>query len=160
MTLEKVIEKLKKEYEKAKGQKWIINPLAYALYQIWKEVDSSPVQNQTSQVETIFVKYEVNIGGGCATGSVLVPENASDDDIKVAIMDDLYSVDYEKESIKDDISYDENGLQYCPNCGCQATLHHKNNKCFYECDGCWTETDKYLTEEEAKENWNKLKKGD
>jgi hypothetical protein len=64
------------------------------------EVDSPPVQNQASQIESIWVKYEVNIGGGCATGSVLVPENASDDDIKIAIMDDLYSVDYEKESIK------------------------------------------------------------
>ena len=131
-----------------------------ASLQIGDEVDSSPVQNKPSQVESIWVKYEVNVGGGCATGSVLVPENASDDDIKVAIIDDLYFVDYEKESIKDDISYDEDGLQYCPNCGCQATLQHKNNKYFYECGGCWTESDNCLTKEEAKENWNKLKKGD
>lgn len=39
MTLEKAIEILKSEYEKAKKQKYIIKPLAYALYQVWKVVD-------------------------------------------------------------------------------------------------------------------------
>lgn len=40
--------------------------------------------------------YEVNIGGGVATGSVIVPDNATDDEIRLAIMDDLYDVSYEK----------------------------------------------------------------
>ena len=43
-------------------------------------------------------KYEVNIGGGCATGSVFVPDDASDDQIRLAILDDLYSVEYEQVS--------------------------------------------------------------
>lgn len=43
------------------------------------------------------VKYEVNIGGGCATGTVIVPDDATDDDIRLAILDDLYDVDYEIE---------------------------------------------------------------
>ena len=39
MTLEEAIELLKAEYEHAKQQKWISKPLAYALYQVWKEAD-------------------------------------------------------------------------------------------------------------------------
>lgn len=39
MTLEDAIEMLKTEYEKAKNQKYIIKPLAYALYQVWKKAD-------------------------------------------------------------------------------------------------------------------------
>lgn len=43
----------------------------------------------------MWVEYEVNVGGGAGTGSVWVPDNASDDDIRLAIMDDLYYVNYE-----------------------------------------------------------------
>lgn len=39
MTLEKAIEILKTEYEKAKKLKWVYNPIAYALYQTWKKAD-------------------------------------------------------------------------------------------------------------------------
>ncbi len=39
MTLEEAIEMLKTEYEKAKRQKYINNPLAYAVYQVWKKAD-------------------------------------------------------------------------------------------------------------------------
>lgn len=42
-----------------------------------------------------WVKYEVNVGSGACNGSVLVPDDADDDDIRLAIMDDLYSVTYE-----------------------------------------------------------------
>ena len=38
--------------------------------------------------------YEVNVGGGCATGYVYVPDDATDDDIRLAILDDLYDVSY------------------------------------------------------------------
>ena len=44
-----------------------------------------------------WIKYEVNVGSGAANGSVLVPDDATDDDIRLAIIDDLYSVNYEKE---------------------------------------------------------------
>lgn len=40
------------------------------------------------------IEYEVNVGDGCGTGSVCVEEDATDDDIRLAIMKDLYSVDY------------------------------------------------------------------
>lgn len=39
MTLEKAIECLCSEYERAKQQSYIKKPLAYALYQVWKLVD-------------------------------------------------------------------------------------------------------------------------
>lgn len=39
MTLNEAIEMLATEYEKAKLQEYIINPLAYALFQVWKKAD-------------------------------------------------------------------------------------------------------------------------
>lgn len=39
MTLNKVIKLLEFEYEKAKRLEWVQNPLAYALYQVWKIAD-------------------------------------------------------------------------------------------------------------------------
>lgn len=39
MTLEKAIELLKVEYEVAKQLEWVHNPLAFALYQVWKKAD-------------------------------------------------------------------------------------------------------------------------
>lgn len=39
MTLQKAIKLLEREYEKAKNNTWILNPMAYALYQVWKIVD-------------------------------------------------------------------------------------------------------------------------
>ena len=39
MTLESAVKELEKEYEKARLSKWINNPLAYALYQVWKKAD-------------------------------------------------------------------------------------------------------------------------
>lgn len=40
--------------------------------------------------------YEINIGGGIATGSVVVPDDATDKDIRLAILDDLYEVSYKE----------------------------------------------------------------
>lgn len=39
MTIERAIESLKIEYEKAKRLAYVRNPLAYALYQAWKVAD-------------------------------------------------------------------------------------------------------------------------
>lgn len=36
---EKVISNLKSKYEEAQGLSYVINPLAWALYQVWKEVN-------------------------------------------------------------------------------------------------------------------------
>lgn len=40
------------------------------------------------------IQYEVNVGSGCANGTVFVDEGATDEEIRLAIMDDLYDVDY------------------------------------------------------------------
>ena len=39
MTLDKAIKLIETEYEKAKKLEWVHNPLAYALYKVWKMVD-------------------------------------------------------------------------------------------------------------------------
>lgn len=39
MRLQTAIKRLEVEYEKAKRLEWVHNPLAYALYQVWKMAD-------------------------------------------------------------------------------------------------------------------------
>ena len=39
ITIEKAIEILKAEYERAKNMKYVQKPLAWALYHTWKKVD-------------------------------------------------------------------------------------------------------------------------
>lgn len=39
MALENAIELLRAEYERAKTLEYVRNPLAYALYQVWKKAD-------------------------------------------------------------------------------------------------------------------------
>ena len=45
MTLDKAIKQLEKEYERAKGLEYIHNPIAYALYQVWKKADGERKDN-------------------------------------------------------------------------------------------------------------------
>lgn len=40
MTLKKAIKLLEEEHERAKKLDWVRNPLAYALYKVWKMVDA------------------------------------------------------------------------------------------------------------------------
>lgn len=40
MTLNEAIQMLEAEFESAKQKKWIVNPLAYALYEVWKVADN------------------------------------------------------------------------------------------------------------------------
>ncbi len=42
-----------------------------------------------------YVNYEVNVGSGRGNGTVIVPDNATDEEIRLAILDDLYYVHYE-----------------------------------------------------------------
>ena len=51
MTLEKAIDMLKKEYELAKKQGYIRNPLAWALYQVWRAADRMKGENHETQKE-------------------------------------------------------------------------------------------------------------
>lgn len=39
MMLKTAIKLLETEYEKAKKLEWVRNPLAYALYKVWKKAD-------------------------------------------------------------------------------------------------------------------------
>ncbi|MBQ2474549.1 MAG: hypothetical protein II513_04315 [Ruminococcus sp.] len=39
LTIEKVIEHLKAEYERAKKKSFVAKPMAYALYSVWRAVD-------------------------------------------------------------------------------------------------------------------------
>lgn len=61
----------------------IMNRLYYVEYEKIEEED-----------DHIHVKYEVSVGGGCATGEVIVSKDADDDDIRLEIMNDLYEVTY------------------------------------------------------------------
>jgi hypothetical protein len=39
MKIETAINKIQKEYERTKNLEFVRNPMAYALYQVWKEAD-------------------------------------------------------------------------------------------------------------------------
>lgn len=39
MTLEKALDMVAKEYDKAKGLDFVRNPLAYALFKVWRVAD-------------------------------------------------------------------------------------------------------------------------
>lgn len=40
MSIDDAIAMLRREYEKALTQEWILSPLAWALYIVWKKADS------------------------------------------------------------------------------------------------------------------------
>ncbi len=46
MTLGEAIEELIRQYDKACAQSWVINPLAYALFQTWKQADNSRTERE------------------------------------------------------------------------------------------------------------------
>ena len=39
MTIDRAVERLNEMYMLAKEVKWIMDPVAYALFQVWKEAD-------------------------------------------------------------------------------------------------------------------------
>ena len=47
MTIEKAIERLREEYEKARENPYVNDPVAYALYHVWKEADKSSEKRST-----------------------------------------------------------------------------------------------------------------
>lgn len=47
MTLRQAVNMLEKQYEKARNLDYVRNPLAYALYQVWKEADRQPPKEAT-----------------------------------------------------------------------------------------------------------------
>lgn len=56
MTIDKVVRLLRAEYEHAKGMKMIHNPLAWALYKVWKIVDSGECPKITTNTEKALEK--------------------------------------------------------------------------------------------------------
>ena len=44
--IDAVIEELRKEYETAKGLSWVIDPVCYALYTVWKKYDEERGQRE------------------------------------------------------------------------------------------------------------------
>lgn len=54
-------------------------------------------EKKSVKPESVWYDYEVNVGTGCATGSILVSEDATDDEIRLAIMNDLYDVSYHRQ---------------------------------------------------------------
>lgn len=46
MTLKKAVKLLEAEYERAKKLEYVQKPLAWALYQVWKEADSIKEEKQ------------------------------------------------------------------------------------------------------------------
>lgn len=48
------------------------------------------------------IQYEVNVGSGCANGTIFVDEGATDEEIRLAIIDDLCDINYH-EVVKEDI---------------------------------------------------------
>lgn len=47
MTLEEAKKLLDQEYERAKRLDYVIDPLAYALHQVWKNADKQRIKNET-----------------------------------------------------------------------------------------------------------------
>lgn len=46
VTLRQAVNMLEKQHEKAQNLDFVRNPLAYALYQVWKEADKLPQKEQ------------------------------------------------------------------------------------------------------------------
>ena len=54
----------------------------------------TPEYTNTGLKENEEYTYEVNVGSGSCNGSVFVPEGATDDQIRLAILDRLYEISY------------------------------------------------------------------
>ena len=50
LTIEKVIEHLKAEYERAKKKSFVAKPMAYALYSVWRAVDLTEKRREVPRV--------------------------------------------------------------------------------------------------------------
>ena len=50
LTIEKVIEHLKAEYERAKKKSFVAKPMAYALHSVWRAVDWTEKRREVPHV--------------------------------------------------------------------------------------------------------------
>lgn len=51
MSIEDAIELIRSKYEDNKGKKWVQNPVAYTLYEVWKIADSKVVYHPSEPPE-------------------------------------------------------------------------------------------------------------
>lgn len=51
MSIEEAIALIRSKYEDNKGKKWVQNPVAYTLYEVWKIVDSKVVYHPSEPKE-------------------------------------------------------------------------------------------------------------
>lgn len=51
----------------------------------------------------MWVKYDVSVGSASRNGTVFVEDNATDDEIRIAIMEDMYYINYKKVDEDDQI---------------------------------------------------------
>lgn len=70
MTIEQALKKIQKKYDQAQNNKWVIKPLAYALYQVWREADSEHVRDTWGEGNGEWEHYHDNrwrctACGGC-----------------------------------------------------------------------------------------------
>ena len=68
MTLDKAIKLLEREYEKAKGLEVVYNPIAYALYKVWKMADGREPINVTQKTLCALDAMDKKAHGGQLNG--------------------------------------------------------------------------------------------
>ena len=69
--------------------KCIYNPLCIVAFaEDMFEYDKSKITKK--------IRYEINVGTGCANGTIFVKSDATDDEIRLAILDDIYDISWEE----------------------------------------------------------------
>lgn len=64
MTLEKAVKLLEEKYERAQKMEYVQKPLAWALYQVWKEADSMKYEKQREYNRMAQQKSRMKREGG------------------------------------------------------------------------------------------------
>lgn len=75
MILEEAKKLLDEEYERAKKLEYVINPLAYALYQVWKKVDTDKSHQTDLTDKCGSCKWSVPCMFGTKFGSYVECQN-------------------------------------------------------------------------------------
>ena len=89
MTLEETIDRLKDEYELAKKQGYIRNPLAWALYQVWRAADRRR-QKMITKEESLNILDKLEFFQGQRAGRELwsdKPADVQDEDLADFVRD-------------------------------------------------------------------------
>ena len=63
LTLTNALDMVQKEYERAKGLAFVRNPLAYALYHVWKAADGQTPENENPCEACGYKSYYTQVAG-------------------------------------------------------------------------------------------------